>query len=401
MRILIISNLYPPHCLGGYEILCDQVRCELQRQGHEVAVLTSTHGLTDDKAPTSDRDVHPVLDLYLPFCEAPRLLRHRRWWVGLRNYRITRKFIARWRPDVIFIWSQLRLTVGPARAAEASGFPVAYTFNDEHPAGFVPARFGATLRKLYRYIGDHLLFPGITLQGLRLKHVTCISRILKQNLLASGVAIEHAKVNYQGIPLERFPLKDKPGSIHPQAKVLYVGQLHPYKGVHTLVEAANLVARHVGAGAVKVSIVGTGDADYERSLRDMVAEGDADIEFLGKRHHAELGRIYREHDIFVFPSIWQEPFGLTHLEAMASGTCVISTAEGGQAEFLIDGENSLLFKAGDARELAVQIAMIMGNNHSGKHLAVAARRMVEERFCLRRYTHELETFLTQTVELHP
>ena len=43
--------------------------------------------------------------------------------------------------------------------------------------------------------------------------------------------------------------------------------------------------------------------------------------FVGK---SELSGIYREHDIFIFPSSWQEPFGLTHLEAMASGTPVIS-----------------------------------------------------------------------------
>ena len=45
MRILIVSNLYPPHYEGGYEVRCAQVAEALTRAGHDVCVLTSRHGL--------------------------------------------------------------------------------------------------------------------------------------------------------------------------------------------------------------------------------------------------------------------------------------------------------------------------------------------------------------------
>ena len=50
MRVLIVSNLYPPHYCGGYEVRCAQVAEALVRAGHQVEVLTSLYGLpTDDR----------------------------------------------------------------------------------------------------------------------------------------------------------------------------------------------------------------------------------------------------------------------------------------------------------------------------------------------------------------
>src|SRR5437899_2394516 len=46
MRILLLSNLYPPHVLGGAEILAGDVAHGLEQLGHEVFVLTSSYGLT-------------------------------------------------------------------------------------------------------------------------------------------------------------------------------------------------------------------------------------------------------------------------------------------------------------------------------------------------------------------
>ena len=44
MKILFLSNLYPPHVIGGYETLCMEAVEGLAKRGHEVSVLTSTYG---------------------------------------------------------------------------------------------------------------------------------------------------------------------------------------------------------------------------------------------------------------------------------------------------------------------------------------------------------------------
>lgn len=409
MRILVISNLYPPYVLGGYEILCDQVCRELCRRGHEVVVLTSRYGLDGD-APAGDApelppslQVYRTLRLYLSFDRPPRLLRRRRWLIGKYNYRQTRACVKRVHPEIIFIWSQLRLTVGPARAAQASGRPVVYTFNDENITGYLPARFRPTLRGVAAYILDHWVIPSITLKGLVFDHVTCISQCVKQNVIAQGLPIPHARVIYQGIPLEQFPPKADMGSIHHPARLLYVGQLHPYKGVHTLIEAAHRIAErstgdaHVAPVRFSVTIIGDGPDAYKRRLADLATQGPAVIEFKGKVPHTELPPLYREHDLFVFPSIWREAFGLTHLEAMASGVPVISTANGGQGEFLRHGENALVFQPENAHQLAEHIGRLLRDYALRRRLAERARALVERQFTLERYVSELEAFLQERV----
>ena len=44
MRILVISNLYPPHALGGYEQRCRETVESLRQRGHSVQVLCSSYG---------------------------------------------------------------------------------------------------------------------------------------------------------------------------------------------------------------------------------------------------------------------------------------------------------------------------------------------------------------------
>ena len=346
-------------------------------------------------------NIHRILKLYNPFGKPAGLMRAQRWIVGRHNYGLTKTFVAKESPDVIFIWSQLRLGLGSAQAAQDSRVPVAYTFNDFHVAGYRSARFGLTPKAFGRYMADNWIFSGITFKGQDFRYSTCISHMLKKSLLEKGLPIKDAKVIYQGIPVDQFPEKAEPGKIRHPPRLLYVGQLHPYKGVHTLIEAAHLIADDMksnpGSPSLRlgVSIVGDGPEEYKRQLIKMALQGHADIEFFGKVEQSELPGIYREHDIFVFPSTWREPFGLTHLEAMASGTPVVSTADGGHGEFLRDGENALIFEKEHPRGLAAQISRLISDNDLARNLADSARAMVEQEFTLQRYVTDIEAFLQE------
>lgn len=390
MKILCISNLYPPHCLGGYEILCKQVCDRLARRGHDVQVLTSTHGLEDTGQKAVGSSVSRELELYIPFSEAARLARAKRRQTGRRNYRKTTACIQRLHPDRIFIWSQLRLTLGAAKAAEASGVPTFYTFNDEHIAGYLPARPGWNPVQMIRWVVDRLVYPDITLQGVQFTRATCISQQVKNNLLASGVAALNLTVIYQGIPIEKFPLKSGIGVIHKPVRLLYVGQLYPYKGVHTLLQAAHRLS---GKFAVHVTIIGEGPQEYTRQLQELAGSGPATVTFTGKYPHSKLSEMYRAHDIFIFPSIWQEPFGLTHLEAMAIGLPVVSTADGGHGEFLQDGYNAMIFQKENVEDLTEKIRVVIQDGCLRRRLARTARHVVEQRFTIDRYVDDLSMFL--------
>lgn len=397
MRVLVVSNLYPPHLLGGAEILCAQVAADLCRRGHVVEVLTSDHGLPPGGAPSRGEAptglsggpiVHRELELYQPFSQPGRVLRAARWAVGRRNRDRTRARIAAFSPDVALVYSLRRLTVGPARALQDAGIPSLYSFNDDAIASYRPAAFGWPPRKLAAWALDRTVARSTTLAGLDLSRATCISLDLKLRLLAAGVPAREAAVQHQGIPLARFPRKDRLGVVGKPPRLLFAGQLYAMKGVETLIEAAGLLARRL---PIAVSIAGEGAAG--ESLREQARRGPARIDFLGKVAHAEMPRLYREHDVFVFPSLPEEAFGLTQLEAMASGTPVVSSDRGGHAELVRDGINSLTFPAGDAARLAAQLERMICEQGLAERLALRARDDVEGRHSLEGYAAQLEASL--------
>ena len=64
MRILVITNLLPPHHLGGYELNCALVSKALAARGHEVRILTSDHGLNGNPPPSGEPHVERSLRIH-------------------------------------------------------------------------------------------------------------------------------------------------------------------------------------------------------------------------------------------------------------------------------------------------------------------------------------------------
>jgi glycosyltransferase involved in cell wall biosynthesis len=392
MKILVISNLYPPYVLGGYEILCGQVVEYLRKRGHEVYILTSNH-----ESKTSEQYIQRDLCLFQPFGQQAGYQRGDRIQAAKHNEQVTEQYLQRVRPEVIFVWSLLRLTPSTARVSEKSGIPVVYTFNDENISSFLDHRFSLSPKAFAHWLLDTFINPEITLKGLQFQNTTCISNIVKRNLLRKGVSIETSHIIYQGIPLEQFPPKEKV-ALHNPIKILYAGQLHAYKGVHTLISALALLKEDKEIPSFSLTIVGKGPAEYREKLEKAVKENQLDVEFRGLVPHELMSSVYRDHDVFVFPSIWEEPFGLTHLEAMATGLPVVSTANGGQGEFLIDGENALTFGPDKEQELSKQIKKLLTDPVLYARIAKNGQQTALLQFSFDRYVDELEDLLQRAMQ---
>ena len=392
MKILVITNLYPPYVLGGYEILCGQVVEHLKKRGHEIHILTSDH-----QSNTCEETIERSLHLFQPFAQQAGYQRKDRIEAARHNKQVTVRCIETVKPDVIFIWSLLRLTPSTARVCEQSGIPVVYTFNDENIASFLDHRFGLSPKQLAHWFLDTFINPGITLKGLLFSNTTCISNVVKRNLLKKGVAIQDSQIIYQGIPLGQFPPKQDL-SRHNPVKILYAGQLHAYKGVHTLVSALGILQEDKTIPPFSLTIVGKGPEEYTDQLRNAAEEYHVTVDFKGLVPHDQMALVYQDHDLFVFPSIWEEPFGLTHLEAMASGLPVISTANGGQGEFLVDEGNALTFLPGEEKDLARQIKRLLADSVLFDRIARAGQETATSQFSFDRYVDELESLLKKSMQ---
>lgn len=407
MRILFVSNFYPPHDLGGWEQNCQEIVQQLQAREHDCHVLTSRHGLTGQSPvePGITRSLYLQADIH--YYKPLDFFQHRHGQERA-NERALRDTLDAFQPDIIFIWGMWNLSLHIAYWAEQwlpgrVAYAVAgYWFMQPDPhraywrqpprrmvtrALLKPARWLA-LRQLDREKG---VYP------LQLDHVACVSEFVRNKLSQAGVLPHGARVIYNGIDPEPFMLAAAQHKTSNGLRLIYTGGLVAHKGVHTAIEALGLIQKRGQINSISLDIVGSGHPDYEAHLRSLVRALDlADhVIFRGRVPRPEIPNLLAEHDIFLFTSVYEEPIARSVMEAMAAGLVVIGTPVGGQSEMLEDGVNALVFSPDNAEQLAECILKLQGDPSLRINLVKRGQNTVLERFTLKRMANEMETWLEE------
>ena len=154
--------------------------------------------------------------------------------------------------------------------------------------------------------------------------------------------------------------------------VSFVGKLTDFKGVDVLLDAAAIYEQEIGD--VITLIVGDGEhrAKLEAQARHLGLKG---VHFLGHQPQPEVAKIYNLADVSTVPSRF-EPFGLVALEAMACGTPVVATNEGGLPDFVHDGVG-ILVNVDDPNGLAQAIVGELNSEAKVHKGPIAARYALE------------------------
>ncbi|MCB0255205.1 MAG: glycosyltransferase family 4 protein [Anaerolineae bacterium] len=413
MRILVLSNYYPPHVQGGYELRCSETAAELVKRGHEVAVLTSRDNTRPTKTRLDGVEVHYGLHLEAdprPLRTALRFfLRRKRNEIG--NQLLVEDVIAELRPDIVFIWGMWNVPRCVPYMAERlcpgrvvyhlsdywSALPSAYCQYWEKSSG---RRLSALPKRLIARPVLARLAQAEELH-LRFQHPTCVSQAVKDNLVKAGVPIAHAAVLHSGIDVDQFRnIARTPINLGDEnmLRLVYAGRLTSDKGVHTAIEA---VARLVQESRTNVhlDIIGDGDSNYITMLKRLAGGQGTPlpVRFLAKVDRGQMPGILAHYDVLVFPSKWDEPFARVVIEAMAVGLVVIGTRTGGTAEVLIDGETGLVFPADDSVALANAIERLMNDRALWELLASAGRQAVLNNFTRAHMVDRFERYLQHVV----
>jgi len=183
--------------------------------------------------------------------------------------------------------------------------------------------------------------------------IVAVSNGVKEIFVNHGIPEEKVLVLHSGIKsrdrLQAFAQSGGDGA-HAPLSFGFFGPVLPYKGVHVLVEAFNLLP----PGSARLVIYGTGDSDY---VLNLMKRAGRNVEFRGT--FRDLTDILPEFDVTVIPPIWHDNAPLVVLESLAAGKPIVGAEIGGIPDFVKDGINGFLFKPGDASDLAEKMKRII------------------------------------------
>lgn len=400
MRILVISNLFYPDGVGGYELGAFDMAQYLYQRGHEVVVLTSEYGYyLQDEADTHDafaglkvyRTLEPVYH-FIPHVEnlIPEEKRRRDiWGLNLRNINEITKTASIFRPDCIFLFNPIGLGVAGVLYI-CSLIAPSVIFLMDHIDSVVLDNVGAAGESVLNFIMD---------AKKRMTAIACSNMVMVTNS-EIGQYREYVKiplwvknVSCYGRQVDHSSLKKEK-----EIQLVHFGQLEKHKGLGNLLEAVELLYRK--GISLSLHIYGK-HTPYSQELlhryQALIKQGA--VNFHGSLPKEELLRTIVKYDLAIFPTHPREAFGFVVAEAMAVGLPVVATHPIGSTEYLQPGEHFYpLMPNSDGREIAAQLLRIIEERNRWKMISENGRARAVEVFNLEFVGAKVEDLLSRVVK---
>ncbi|BAU13362.1 glycosyltransferase of family GT4 [Leptolyngbya sp. NIES-3755] len=382
LKILVLTNLYPPQVLGGYERSIADFARLLQHRGHQVLVLTSD--TPEFFGVHESRYAEPCIDRC--FQLLGEWSGETRWFdeetVRDRlhhNVQVLNQQIDAFQPDVCFAGNVDFLTVGVELidVLLSRKIPIAHyvmNFQPGYPVECSPQR------SIYRYI-------------------TCSDWVI-HSLASQGYPTSNVQTIYPGADVEAFYQPELPN--RDRLRIAYASLVMPYKGPDVLLEALSIL----NASGIEFSATiagGTFQPEFVEALKSFViAENLQDsIQFTGALSRQQLKDLYKTHNVLVFPSRFEEPFGISQIEAMSAGLTLVTSGTGGAGEIINQhGVDGLLFESENSIELADVLATLAIDSDQWESIARCGQSRAVSEFSQIKAVEQLETVFAELLELN-
>ena len=395
MKIAMISeHASPLAALGGVDAGGQNVHVEalargLARLGHEVDVYTRhddaetpervplekgatvVHVPVGPPHPVPKDDLFPLMDDFAAWVE--------------------QDWERRGDPDVVHahFWMS---GLAALKAGRARGVPVVQTF---HALGSVKRRFQgdadtspaeriALERRIAREVD--LVIATCADEVAELQHMECSTEHVR--VVPCGVDTAHFTPTGPTEPAER-------------PRLLLVGRMVERKGFDVAVRAlADLpgVELVIAGGPPAEKLGRDPEARRLRAVAEEVGVADR-VVMTGQLPHGQMPAVYRSADV-VLATPWYEPFGITPLEAAASGRPLVGSAVGGLLDSVADGATGRLVPARDVRALVRGIREVLDDADKAKRWGAAARARAVTQFDWGVVTRQTERALLEVARSH-
>lgn len=375
MKVVIISDSYPPEGKGGAEIIAATQAYSLAKLGHEVHVITSAvdstttdtiNGVTVHFLPIRyPQALRPILSVYNPFAvrKIARLL------VSLK-------------PDVIHVHNVHKYSSWAVLGVTKKYAPK--TFITLHDAMSV-SDGKVTKPEQKSRMRNRLISRYVRMAHVRL----AVSEALKEVLVANGIT--DVKVLHNSISAEAWEHSDPDLARHKfgiasNHVILFAGRISGSKGFFKLIEAYASVL--VSFPDTVLVVAGDASPEAKKKARALFPLIDK-VVFTGWLPHEEMKSLYAAATVVIVPSLYIDPFPTVNLEAMASGKPVVATSMGGSKEIVEDRVTGFVVNPEDAKEIADKIVLIFSNPQTGSEMGNRGLQRVQTKFNMQSWVNTL------------
>jgi phosphatidylinositol alpha-mannosyltransferase len=334
----------------------------LRLRGHDVRIVTSSHGLQR----ASEGDIirigkgfsMPVNGSVGTITLSPRFISQVHDMLEREQFDLLH-FHEPFVPFLSPIVLRLSTSVNVATFHAYGGFSPSYEFGRRAMGGYAErlhgriAVSGAAKHFIERY------FPG------------------EYKVIPNGVDVDRFQ---RAVPLARWQDGTR--------NVLFVGRFEPRKGLIELLKAYRIL-RKTGCDC-RLLVVGSGPLARE-ARRYIATRRLKGVEFLGRVGDEEKAQLFRTADVYVSPATGGESFGIVLLEAMASGTAIVASDIHGYKGVVRRGREALLVPPREPKAIAGAVARLLRDDELRAEMAAAGRERAEE-FSWPRVTAKVDAF---------
>ena len=255
MRILLLSNLFPPYVEGGAEILAGDIAAGLEQLGHEVIVLTSSYGLSKPEHEGNIwRSLQPAPPVYFDrqrsfWSQLNQPFNYYRRFHNAANARSLRQVVAATSPDILYIWEISGIGVNSLlKVFPDLNVPIVFHLGSYW---LLYARSPETeqSRLRLRWLKQRLIG---TVPELTWTSLIAVSATVKQEYARAGFDPKRIEVIYNGIDPRFLTLPRSASKEEDAFQLLFVGRIRVEKGILVILKALDLLMHEMN-GSVMLS----------------------------------------------------------------------------------------------------------------------------------------------------
>jgi glycosyltransferase involved in cell wall biosynthesis len=388
MNICFFSIVTYWHGLkGGMDLHGRHLLEGLVKKGHEVIVISTKH--------PSGKKYENISGIKLHYLENTTFGSPRKGWKkgSLRAFEDILKG-----EEIDLVVSQSKAGYGVVKVARAMGIPFVAIMH-----GYETMICGSVLNQVMNFKKDYLslfksllaalyysLFQEYPLLVNSSRTIAVSDKVAE--VLGRRPLVERKKISVVncGIDLEVFGASETKrrktrtalNLLDDDRVILFLSLISKQKGADVAIRAFEILSQE----ASNIKLIVAGDGDYLPAAKQLAEGLDiADkVIFPGFVRNEDTSLFYNASDVFIFPTLRLESFGIVIAEAMACGKPVIASNIGSIPNVIDNGVNGILIPPGDFRELANQIKRLFNDRMYSKALSEKAQLKANERFGLNR-----------------